>query len=91
MNLGARKTLYIVEANSEKFLIAGDAERTSLISKLECPDLNNLSFADSNKKIYSDTNINKINYADKTVCGITGVNNSPYSATAKNLYEKIVK
>lgn len=34
LNLSARKTLYIVNANGEKFLIAGDMERTTLISKL---------------------------------------------------------
>ena len=35
MSLGPRKTLYIVSTGREKFLIAGDADRTSLISKLE--------------------------------------------------------
>ena len=34
LNLSARKTLYIVNANGEMFLIAGDMERTTLISKL---------------------------------------------------------
>lgn len=35
MSLAPRKTLYIVSAGSEKFLIAGDADKTTLISKLE--------------------------------------------------------
>ena len=35
LNLSPRKTLYVVNANGEKFLIAGDMERTTLISKLE--------------------------------------------------------
>ena len=35
LNLSPRKTLYIINANGEKFLIAGDMERTTLISKLE--------------------------------------------------------
>lgn len=35
MSLGPRKTLYIVSTGREKFLIAGDADRTNLISKLE--------------------------------------------------------
>lgn len=34
MPLGPRKTLYIVSAGSEKFLIAGDIDRTTFISKL---------------------------------------------------------
>ena len=35
MSIGPRKTLYIVSAGHEKFLIAGDVDKTSLISKLE--------------------------------------------------------
>ena len=34
LNLSPRKTLYVINANGEKFLIAGDMERTTLISKL---------------------------------------------------------
>ena len=36
LSLGPRKTLYIVSAGEEKFLIAGDVDKTSLISKLGC-------------------------------------------------------
>ena len=35
ISLAPRKNLYIVKAGNERFLIASDAERTSLISKLE--------------------------------------------------------
>lgn len=35
MSLGQRKMLYIVSTGREKFLIAGDTDRTTLISKLE--------------------------------------------------------
>ena len=35
MSLAPRKTLYIVSAGEEKFLIAGDVDKTTLISKLE--------------------------------------------------------
>ena len=35
LGLSPRKTLYIIKANNEKFLIAADLERTTLISKLE--------------------------------------------------------
>ncbi len=34
LSLSPRKTLYVVNANGERFLIAGDLERTTLISKL---------------------------------------------------------
>lgn len=34
MSLSARKKLYVINVDGEKFLIAGDMERTSLISKL---------------------------------------------------------
>lgn len=35
MKLSARKTLYIIKAQNEKFLIAADIDRTSLIAKLD--------------------------------------------------------
>ncbi len=35
LSLSPRKTLYVVRAGGEKFLIAGDVDKTSLISKLE--------------------------------------------------------
>lgn len=35
MSLSARKTLYIINAENEKFLIAADIDRTSLIAKLD--------------------------------------------------------
>ena len=38
MNLSARKTLYIVKAGNEKFLIASDAERTTFLAKLNAAD-----------------------------------------------------
>ena len=35
LNLSQRKTLYIVKAGNERFLIAADAERTSFLAKLD--------------------------------------------------------
>lgn len=35
LNLSPRKTLYVVKAGNEKFLIAADAERTSFLAKLD--------------------------------------------------------
>lgn len=38
LGLSPRKTLYIIKAGKEKFLIAADLERTTLISKLEAEE-----------------------------------------------------
>lgn len=35
INLAPRKNLYVIRAGKERFLVASDAERTSLISKLD--------------------------------------------------------
>jgi len=35
LSIAPRKTLYVVSAGREKFLIAGDVDKTTLISKLE--------------------------------------------------------
>ena len=45
MSLNPRKTLHVVRAGNEKFLIASDIDRTTLISKLEwnkTPEVKNL-------------------------------------------------
>ena len=35
MNLSPRKTLYVIKAENERFLIAADVDRTSLIARLD--------------------------------------------------------
>jgi len=35
LNLSPRKTIYVVKVGDEKFLIAGDAERTTFLAKLD--------------------------------------------------------
>ena len=40
LNLSQRKTLYVIKAGDEKFLIAADAERTSFLAKLNSQDSN---------------------------------------------------
>ncbi len=45
LNLSQRKTLYVVKAGDEKFLIASDTERTSFLAKLhqnDSPTTNNI-------------------------------------------------
>lgn len=41
MSLSTRKTLYVVNAGDEKFLIAADLDRTSLIAKLDEKNVSN--------------------------------------------------
>ncbi len=36
LNISARKTIYVVRAGEEKFLIASDVDKTTFLSKLEC-------------------------------------------------------
>ena len=38
LGLSPRKTLFIIKAGNERFLIASDTERTTLISKLDLKD-----------------------------------------------------
>lgn len=38
LNINPRKTLYVVREGNERFLIAADLDRTTLISKLESKD-----------------------------------------------------
>lgn len=35
MNLSTRKTIYVIKAGEQKFLVASDVDRTSLIAKLD--------------------------------------------------------
>lgn len=85
MALSARKTLYIVSAGDEKFLIAGDVDRTTLIAKLgetkpvQVPDF---------KETMSQLN-EKTRYADKSIIGIKSSQNTPYTSVMRSLAERI--
>ena len=61
LGLSSRKTLYIIKAGNERFLIAADLERTTLISKL-----------DSNNLVTNDTN--ELDEIDKANLEEIGVN-----------------
>lgn len=90
LSLGPRKTLYIVSAGDEKFLIAGDVDKTSLISKLESkrqeePILNvSESFKDTMQELSAKTS-----YIDRSILGIQKVQNKPYNSVMKNLAERM--
>lgn len=80
LSLTPRKTLYIVSAGSEKFLIAGDTDRTTLISKLETQD------AKVSVPVCSEP-VLKNDYMDKSVIGIH--KETSYSSVMKNLAQKM--
>lgn len=46
LNLSQRKTLYVIKAGEEKFLIAADAERTSFLAKLNSNDTGNIDVSE---------------------------------------------
>lgn len=97
LSLGARKTLYIVSAGSEKFLIAGDVDRTTLISKLnpkssceeKISDVIAYEPEDFSTKSYDNSVTSKKGYIDKSSLGIRQTNNSPYNSVLKSLAEKM--
>lgn len=76
LSLSPRKTLYIVKAGEEKFLIAGDTERTTLISQLEAkkPSDNH-----HQSEIGNYTNISEL----------YSTNKESHSAILKNIAEKM--
>jgi hypothetical protein len=79
MSLNPRKTLHVVRAGNEKFLIAGDVDRTSLISKLHTnsdeTEISNLICTEENleQKSFKETlsTLPKQSYMDRTNVGIT--------------------
>ena len=100
LNIGQRKTLYIVSAGKEKFLIAGDVDRTSLISKLDMKENNISSVAvataeeDFQTNNSQETALNrKQSYADRSIIGITSSmlnqRQSQYNSVIKNIAEKM--
>ena len=78
ISLGQRKTLYVVSAGNEKFLIAGDVNSTCLISKLEnyehcCGNNQTKIDNDLSKSNFQSTleTLSKSKYMDKSNLGIT--------------------
>lgn len=51
MNLSPRKTLYVIKAGEERFLIASDVDKTSLISKLDPNGLKQPSREDKSSEL----------------------------------------
>lgn len=72
ISLAPRKTLYIVSAGKEKFLIAGDVNNTTLISKLNTGAESIPHEEISPKESFQQTmqNLAKPSYMDKSNIGI---------------------
>jgi flagellar biogenesis protein FliO len=90
LSLGPRKTLYIVSAGDEKFLIAGDIDKTTLISKLNENKV--LDTKQSVTETFKDALENlptKNSYIDRSIVGIYKTQDKPYNSVIKNLAEKI--
>lgn len=71
MSLGQRKNLYIVSTGKEQFLIAGDVDNTTLISKLETFDTETIS-SEIKQNSFKETlnNLPKPDFTDKSNIGI---------------------
>ena len=90
LSLGPRKTLYIVSAGDEKFLIAGDVDKTSLISKLNTNTKQELKISkEEDFKDILEISSSKSKYKDRKNLGIISTQNKPYESVMKNLAERI--
>ena len=104
MSLGQRKTLYIVSTGKEKFLIAGDVDRTTLISKLETEVEPQMVKAESIakeeshdiKQTFQDTmkSLPQFSYIDKSILNTKHnpkrvTSNTINSSVMRNLAERI--
>lgn len=100
LSIGPRKTLYIISSGEEKFLIAGDVDKTSLISKLntqnDCEEkITAIATVEENNfstKSFQETMINipkQNNYIDRSCIGIHKKNKNTYDSVMKNLAEKL--
>lgn len=89
MSLAPRKTLYIVSTGREKFLIAGDVDKTTLISKLETTH----EEAVVDKTSFKETMevLSKPSYMDKSNIGIKSSLLNPKGDTSviRSLAEKM--
>lgn len=77
LSLNARKTLYVVEVDGERFLLAGDTDRTALISKLS-----------SKHSKDSDIPVVFNEYQEKSDFGIRATQKSPYDSAIRTLASK---
>ena len=92
MSLAPRKTLYIVSTGQEKFLIVGDVDKTTLISKLETHET--MSFKETMEALPKINNIPpdiKTDYMDRSNIGIktSMLHSNSHSSVMRNLINKM--
>lgn len=88
MNLSARKTLYIVKAGNEKFLIASDAERTTFLARLnESGNANAKQIQEIPNDVFFSLNENELN-KDKKQNEQKGVDYTEVMNAIKNTTHK---
>ena len=99
ISIGARKNLLVVSVGKEKFLIASDADRTALISKLEDENVTIQSTLPKVADIHNDYEIKKYqdrdlarlkrkNIIDESIITI-GDQNKSYNSVMRNLAERM--
>lgn len=92
LSLGPRKTLYIISAGNEEFLLAGDVDRTNLISKLNSCSNESGEVNTSIDFLFKET-IEKLpqksSYMDKSGNGTYKKLEKPYNSVMKNLVHNI--
>ena len=106
MSLGQRKMLYIVSTGREKFLIAGDTDRTTLISKLETSENASCSISENiveeeKEKIETSfqntlSKLAKPNFMDRSNIGINSSilnqkTKDPSKSVMRNLAQRICR
>ena len=100
LSIGPRKTLYVIKAGNENFLIAGDVDKTSLISKLntqnnieeKVPAVGALENDNFSTKSFKETMVEiprQTSYIDRSCIGLQPNNKKPYDSVMKNLAEKL--
>ena len=85
LSLSSRKTLYVIETEGEKFLIAGDIDRTTLISKLNS---NDKELSEPGNKVPVSAGA-KHGRSEGNDLGIFSTQKSPYDSIVKNLAAKM--
>lgn len=92
LNLSPRKTLYVIKAGTEKFLIAADAERTTFLSKLTSteavPAINGYSYPQAATQKKAEEN-RSVDYSE--VMAAIGKTNSNKSPMMREIMQKLNK
>lgn len=95
LSIGPRKTLFVVSAGEERFLIAGDVDKTTLISKLEVKsERDNFDMTSIEKNKISNESFERYakitkqkNYMDSMNLEISSNRGKTHDSVIKNIAE----